>query len=111
MEDFSINYKGSPLSIHQVKAYQSQATFSKYKRAIHDLLGKCAKYPNITSCYLHTCHEFKLPNNNELKENLEAIKSEKNKEQLLEYKNLLFSQDKYNQSIEKLFLNKSTSVA
>lgn len=105
LEDFSINYKGYPSTIHQVKAYQDKATFGKYKRAILDLLGKCAKYPAITSCYLHTCHQIQIPEKDVFKTELEGIKSKKNKLQLLEYNNLLFKEGKYEETIEKLLLN------
>lgn len=105
LEDFSINQKGFPMTIHQVKAYQGKETFSKYKRAIHDLLGKCAKYPAINLCYLHTCHQFQIPDKDVFKAELEGIKSEKNKQQLLEYSNLLFKEEKYDETIEKLLMN------
>lgn len=107
LEDFSINHKGYPLSIHQVKAYQDKATFGKYKRAILDLLGKCAKYPTINSCYLHTCKKIKIPEDNLLKTTLKEIKSEKNKLQLKEYNDLLFNEGKYDEAIKKLILNKA----
>lgn len=107
LEDFSINHKGYPLTIHQVKAYQGKATFGKYKRAILDILGKCAKYPAITSCYLHTCQLIETPENDLLKTQLEEIKSEKNKLQLEEYNKLLFKEGKYDETIKKLVLNKT----
>ncbi|WP_040205916.1 ABC-three component system protein [Neobacillus jeddahensis] len=107
LEDFSINHKGYPLTIHQVKAYQDKATFGKFKRAIHDLLGKCAKYPAITLCYLHTCHQIEMPEEDAFKTELEGIKSEKNKLQLVEYNNLLFKEGKYDETIEKLLLNQA----
>ncbi|MDQ0230931.1 ABC-three component system protein [Metabacillus malikii] len=105
IEDFSVNYKGFPLTIHQVKAYQDKTTFGKYKRAIHDLLGKCAKYPAITQCFLHTCHQFKIPEGEKFKSELEGIESEKNKQTLLEYSNLLFNEGKFDETIRKLVLN------
>jgi hypothetical protein len=105
LEDFSINHKGYPLTIHQVKAYQDKATFGKYKRAIHDLIGKCAKYPAISLCYLHTCHPIEMPEKDVFKTELEGIKSEKNKQQLVEYNNLLFKEGRFDETIEKLILN------
>ncbi|MFU1795407.1 ABC-three component system protein [Paenibacillus azoreducens] len=105
LEDFSINFNGYPLTIHQVKAYRDKATFGKYKRAIHDLLGKCAKYPKINLCFLHTLQPFELPENDILKNELKEIKSEKNKQQLEEYSNLLFKEGKYDEVFQKLILN------
>ncbi|MCP9282423.1 ABC-three component system protein [Bacillus safensis] len=105
LEDFSINNKGFPVTIHQVKAYQSKATFGQYKRAILDLLGKCAKYPKITLCYLHTCNQIEIPEQNIIKKELEGIKSDKNKKQLFEYKELLFKEGKYQETFKKLKLN------
>jgi hypothetical protein len=105
LEDFSINHKGYPVTIHQVKAYQDKATFGKYKRAIHDLLGKCAKYSGINLCYLHTCHSFVIPEKSIFKTELEGIQSEKNKQQLVEYNNILFNEGKYEEAFEKLLLN------
>ncbi|WP_342490567.1 ABC-three component system protein [Bacillus sp. FSL L8-0167] len=107
LEDFSINFKRYPLTNHQVKAYQEKATFGKYKRAIFDLLGKCAKYPAIKLCYLHTCHQIEIPEKEVFKTDLEGIKSETNKQQLVDYNNLLFKEGKYDETIEKLLLNQA----
>ncbi|MEC0235681.1 hypothetical protein P4H71_15225 [Paenibacillus kribbensis] len=109
LEDFSIDFKGYPLTIHQVKAYRDKATFGKYKRAIHDLLGKCSKYPKITKCFLHTLRPFELPGNDILKNKLKEIKSEKNNQQLEEYNNLLFKEGKYDEVFQKLILNQGHS--
>lgn len=106
LEDFSINLKSYPLTIHQVKAYQGKATFGKYKRAIFDMLGKCAKYPKITTCFLHTCQQIEVPEKDSLKTQLEEIKSEKNKRQLEEFNDLLFKKGKYDDTIKKLVLNR-----
>lgn len=106
LEDFSINFEGYPQTIHQVKAYQDNASLGSYKRAIHDLLGKSAKYPMISQCFLHTLQPIKLPENNILKNDIKEFTSEKNKQQLFEYKNLLFNEGKYDEVIQKLVLNK-----
>lgn len=105
LEDFSINRNGFPDSIHQVKAYMRDSSFSKYKRPIFDLLGKVAKYPTINSCYLHTLIPIKLPEDLELKVQLQKIVPNKKEDQFQEFSNLLFKDEKYEEAIQKLKLN------
>ncbi|MDT0173835.1 hypothetical protein Q9R23_12730 [Exiguobacterium sp. BRG2] len=105
LEDFSINKNGFPISIHQVKAYMREDSFSKYKRPIFDLLGKVAKYPSIDGCYLHTLIPINLPEDCKLKSQLQKIVPNKKKDQFQEYSNLLFEQDKYDEAKRKLKLN------
>ncbi|WP_214833888.1 ABC-three component system protein [Exiguobacterium sp. E4787] len=105
LEDFSINKNGFPISIHQVKAYMHDSSFSKYKRPIFDLLGKVAKYPTINSCYLHTLIPINLPGDSELKDQLQKIVPNKKKDQFQEFSNLLFEQEKYDEARQKLKLN------
>ncbi|OHO72664.1 hypothetical protein HMPREF2580_04045 [Staphylococcus sp. HMSC036D05] len=105
LEDFSINRNGFPISIHQVKAYMNDPSFSKYKRPIFDLLGKVAKYPAINYCYLHTLISINLPRDYELKSQLQNIVPKKKKDQFQEFSSLLFEQGKYDEARQKLKLN------
>lgn len=105
LEDFSINRSGFPISIHQVKAYMRDSSFSKYKRPIFDLLGKVAKYPTVNYCYLHTLMPISLPEGCELKDQLQKIVPNKKKDQFQEFSDLLFEQEKYDEARQKLKLN------
>lgn len=107
LEDFSINHNSFPISIHQVKAYPRNASISAYKRPIFDLLGKVAKYPTITSCYLHTLIPINLPETSELKTQLQDITPTKKKIQFQEFKKILFEQNKYEEAVRTLKLNES----
>ncbi|TCN18944.1 ABC-three component system protein [Mesobacillus foraminis] len=110
LEDFGINYKGHPLTIHQVKAYQDKSTFGNYKKAVLELMGKCAKYPSITSAHLHTCCQVEVPEKNELIEALKNVSSKTKVNQLVEYKRLLFDEEKFNRVYDKLFINHAEST-
>lgn len=108
LEDFSINHNNYPISIHQVKAYPNNSSISAYKRPIFDLLGKVAKYPTITSCYLHTLIPINLPEDCELKIQLQGITPRKKINQFQEFSKLLFEQDKYEDALRTLKLNESS---
>jgi hypothetical protein len=105
LEDFTIRYKGNPISIHQVKSNQDKNTFNPYKEAVLELMGKCAKYGTITAMHLHTCCTVNVPNKHELKKQLQETIPKKKVEQFKEYKELLFEQDKFDETYSKLFIN------
>lgn len=107
LEDFMINKNGYPFSIHQVKAYPNTSAISRYKRAIFDLLGKSAKYPQISASYLHTLRNIACPESDKLKNLLETIQSTKSQEQFDEFHDLLFAQGKYENALEKFIVNVS----
>ena len=105
LEDFTILYKGNPISIHQVKSYQDKKTFSPYKEAVLELMGKCAKYGTITAMHLHTCCTVDIPSKEELNKQLQETTPDKKVEQFKEYKELLFAQDKFDEKYPKLYIN------
>ncbi|NUH86247.1 hypothetical protein HUN92_21615 [Bacillus firmus] len=105
LEDFGVSYKGNPVTIHQVKAYQEKSAFGNYKKAVLELLGKCAKYPTISSIHLHTCCAVDVPAKNDLMEDLRSVSSKTKADQLVEYKRLLFDEGKFDEVYGKLFIN------
>lgn len=105
LEDFSILYKDNPISIHQVKSYQEKKTFSPYKEAVLELMGKCAKYEAITTMHLHTCCTVDVPNKENLNKELQETTPDKKVEQFKEYKELLFEQGKFEGKYPKLYIN------
>lgn len=56
IEDFEILLNGSPLSLHQVKAYNS-STYSKYSEALLEITLELHKQPNAVG-YVHTWKEI-----------------------------------------------------
>jgi hypothetical protein len=111
LEDFTINIKGNPHTIHQVKSYQDKTTIGSYKEAILEMMGKCAKYNTIAEMHLHTCCSIVVPEKEVLKTTLSAVTPDKKIEQFKEYKELLFENGKYDEVYRKLSHNNQQNTS
>jgi hypothetical protein len=105
LEDFTIKYRNNPYTIHQVKAYQNNSSFSSYKEAVLELMGKCAKYDSISALHLHTCCIVNVPDKERLRITLIETNPKKKVTQFTEYKKLLFEDEKFDEVYNKLFIN------